>query len=92
MPKDLNTAERKALIYGIATHQDVRKLMRKYYRSPHWRAVLAAVLASRPICELCRHRKAVQAHHKTYATLFHEDPAKDLDAVCGGCHRAISRR
>ena len=88
----LTPAERKDLLYGIATGQDVRKLMRKYYRSAHWRGILEAVLAARPICELCRHAKATQVHHVHYGTLFNEDQRADLVSVCGRCHRKISRR
>jgi len=84
----LTRNKKRAILMGAADS----KVLAKYYRSDHWRALRAQKLARNPMCELCRRRRAKQVHHKTYGTLFREDVTRDLDAVCARCHRHISRR
>jgi 5-methylcytosine-specific restriction endonuclease McrA len=61
-----------------------------YLRTAQWRAKSIAVIArDGGMCLGCGNRRAMQAHHLTYAHLFHE-PLFDLVAVCRECHDEIT--
>ena len=64
---------------------------KRYYRSSHWLTMRQQKLALNPVCEAGCGRRARQCHHKGYGTFFNENPAKDLWALCGFCHRGIHR-
>ena len=90
---NLTRKEKQTLLLGLvkgASRDEA--LFKKYFKSDHWKDVRQRKLAATPTCQLCRHRKATQVHHTTYASLFQENIQRDLDAVCAGCHRAISKR
>ena len=88
---NMTRAEMRVLLMSVGRNGNPDSdLLRKYWRSTHWRQVRDEVLAAHPVCQLCRRRAATQVHHKTYATLGRET-ARDVDAVCARCHRRISR-
>lgn len=57
-----------------------------YLRSPHWRAMVAALKASR--CCRCGSARALALHHITYERVGHESP-HDLRTLCAVCHELI---
>ena len=60
-----------------------------YLDSPAWGAKRQKVIErAGGICEGCRERKAVQAHHKTYDHIF-EEFLFELVAVCRQCHTRV---
>lgn len=82
MSKSTTTPKRKGASDGYLN----------YIRSPEWRLKSNKCLdAANRICQRCKERRATQAHHLTYARLFHELPL-DLMAVCKPCHEAIHGR
>lgn len=66
-----------------------RAAAQEFYATERWRWMRDAVLArAGHICEACRARPAVTAHHLTY--VFGLDaPLYTLRALCGGCHERM---
>lgn len=63
-----------------------RNRYQKYIMSDEWVEKRAGAIArAGGRCEVCRHARATQAHHLTYARLGDERP-EDLQAVCVSCH------
>jgi 5-methylcytosine-specific restriction protein A len=89
--------------FPAATKQDRaaydarRQSDRSFYWSAAWRAVRAAVLAAKPLCEECsRHgvvRAATDVHHMVERK---DDPTlalveSNLEALCHSCHSKHTR-
>lgn len=63
-----------------------------YLKTPEWRERRRLVLErDNYLCQACRNRKAVQAHHTTYQHLGYE-PLWELVAICVPCHEALHQR
>jgi hypothetical protein len=43
-------------------------------------------------CETCNRSWNLQVHHRHYETLYHEDPAVDLQCLCSKCHLLVHVR
>jgi hypothetical protein len=62
-----------------------------YLQSPQWaQRRQRTLLLAGGACQRCG-THATDAHHTTYARLGHERDG-DLEALCGGCHRAAHGR
>lgn len=62
---------------------------REYLISKKWASLKRAVhFFYEDECFICRSRKDLHVHHKTYERLFHED-LDDLVLVCSDCHQKI---
>lgn len=59
-----------------------------YLQSPRWRKKREAVIARDVICQACRCRPAVQAHHLTYDHIGYE-PLFELVGICVECHESL---
>lgn len=60
---------------------------RRYYETLDWRRKSAETLRRACyICEVCRSRPAVMAHHRTYERFGGSEIWDDLVAVCRTCH------
>lgn len=66
-----------------------KSLYRKYLRSDWWKVRRASYLSRHPVCEGCRRRTATQVHHRSYRWFAEVDG--DILALCGACHRGVSR-
>lgn len=69
------------------------KKYRKYIASPEWDKKRAECLnLAGNKCYYCERGPpgvVLQAHHRTYIRLGHEDVKRDLRCVCRDCHKAI---
>ena len=89
---ELTRTERSHLLMASAGMRDKDlKLFQKYFRTGHWQRRKSEKLLRDPVCQLCRRTKATQVHHKNYACFYREHVDRDLDSVCGRCHRKISK-
>jgi hypothetical protein len=65
-----------------------------YLQTPEWRARADAAKArAGHRCQVCNRRGRLDAHHRTYERLGHEEDA-DLTVLCGGaggCHELFSQ-
>ena len=64
----------------------------EYLAGPSWRwkREQAFALHGR-FCRRCGTRRTLHVHHVTYARLFDEDVARDLEILCELCHAAVHR-
>ena len=61
-----------------------------YLDSPEWKARRAALIEKAGgRCAVCDGGGVLQAHHKTYANLGHEEDG-DLIVLCVGCHKLFT--
>ena len=63
----------------------------EYLESDMWRSKRELILSLRPICEVCKTKKATQVHHLHYNTTGNES-SKDLLVVCSSCHEKIHNK
>ena len=68
--------------------QNLRELpYQDYLKTEHWQKTRdEALRLGRHECRICRAKKTLDVHHRTYERLGHEDQA-DLVVLCRICHR-----
>lgn len=66
-----------------------QKEYHEYLKSTQWQEKSRAVLQRDGYtCQACLHRRATQAHHRTYDHIYNE-PLFDLVAICPTCHERL---
>lgn len=58
---------------------------KKYLHSRHWKTTKFLLYSTKKRCSLCRSKKNLNIHHKTYSRLGNENPS-DLILLCQECH------
>lgn len=65
---------------------------REYLASSEWRARADAAKRRAGFrCQVCNGRGPLDAHHRTYQRVGHEDPG-DLTVLCHDCHELFHER
>lgn len=58
---------------------------KNYLHSTHWKTTKFLLYSTKRRCSLCRSKKNLNIHHKTYRRLGNENP-NDLIVLCQECH------
>lgn len=79
---------RVAIIPATDGGEPLRLTYQQYLRAPEWANRRLAALKGIRECQACGREARLDAHHRSYERLGHEEPG-DLVALCGVCHRGV---
>jgi hypothetical protein len=92
-----NPSKSKAKQTGITKHGKAGTSVNTYELylcTQHWKDIRRKKLDQKPVCEICKDKKATQVHHLRYnddngKTILYKEKLSDLCSVCKTCHKKL---
>lgn len=64
---------------------------RGYLKSDKWESIKKKQKQLQNKCTVCKSKKRLHVHHKSYKNFGEETPKKDLATLCKKCHMCLHR-